>query len=290
MRCLARAPGELTWPAPMLDAHAPSPIVPSEPEITWPDAGKQGLRWVEEARKSAPGLDSLLTWAFRVGRVAHRFSDRASGMGRCSRPQPPRHEDTDRRVGFQPYRQSSLRRRRHGTSAGGQRLRHRLCDSAGPLDAAALSPQRHADANRASRRRQHRVAADRRHAAGSRGPARRAGHSRCLPAAPGHGDRQRGDRLRQIHADCRHDRGEAAGPRAATSTSSKERRRSSSCSNACAVPPRRSTRPRSRAICRPSRPSFGVRCAANRPTSSSASAATARRWTRRSRRRSPGTC
>ena len=51
----------------MLDAHAPSPIVPSEPEITWPDAGKQGLRWVEEARKSAPGLDSLLTWAFRVG-------------------------------------------------------------------------------------------------------------------------------------------------------------------------------------------------------------------------------
>ena len=67
MRCVARASGERTWSAPMLDALAPSPIVPSEPEITWPDAGKQGLRWVEEARKSAPGLDSLLTWAFRSG-------------------------------------------------------------------------------------------------------------------------------------------------------------------------------------------------------------------------------
>jgi defect in organelle trafficking protein DotB len=39
----------------------------SAPEIAWPDADKGGLRWVEEARKSAPGLDSLLTWAFRQG-------------------------------------------------------------------------------------------------------------------------------------------------------------------------------------------------------------------------------
>jgi defect-in-organelle-trafficking protein DotB len=35
--------------------------------IVWPDADREDLRWVEEARKSAGGLDSLLTWAFREG-------------------------------------------------------------------------------------------------------------------------------------------------------------------------------------------------------------------------------
>jgi len=35
--------------------------------VDWPDADRDGLRWVEEARKSAPGLDSLLVWAFRQG-------------------------------------------------------------------------------------------------------------------------------------------------------------------------------------------------------------------------------
>jgi defect in organelle trafficking protein DotB len=39
--------------------------VPHRPR--WPDADKPGLRWVTEARKSAPVLDSLLTWAFREG-------------------------------------------------------------------------------------------------------------------------------------------------------------------------------------------------------------------------------
>jgi defect-in-organelle-trafficking protein DotB len=33
-----------------------------EATLRWPD---EGLRWVQEPRKSAPGLDSLLTWAFR---------------------------------------------------------------------------------------------------------------------------------------------------------------------------------------------------------------------------------
>lgn len=32
--------------------------------FAWPD---DGMRWVQDARRSAPGLDSLLTWAFRVG-------------------------------------------------------------------------------------------------------------------------------------------------------------------------------------------------------------------------------
>jgi defect-in-organelle-trafficking protein DotB len=38
----------------------------------WPDIDRDGLRWVEEPRKSAPRLDSLLIWAFRAG--AHRIS------------------------------------------------------------------------------------------------------------------------------------------------------------------------------------------------------------------------
>ena len=33
----------------------------------WPDADRRGLRWVEEPRKQAPGLDSLLTWAHYAG-------------------------------------------------------------------------------------------------------------------------------------------------------------------------------------------------------------------------------
>ena len=37
------------------------------PEIAWQDADKPGLRWVEDARKHAPGLNSLLIWAFNAG-------------------------------------------------------------------------------------------------------------------------------------------------------------------------------------------------------------------------------
>lgn len=43
----------------MFDAAESGPV--------WPDADKRDLRWVEEPRKRAPGLDSLLTWAFREG-------------------------------------------------------------------------------------------------------------------------------------------------------------------------------------------------------------------------------
>src|SRR5208337_5109492 len=35
-------------------------------QTVWPDADRRGLRWVEEPRRRAPGLDSLLTWAFRA--------------------------------------------------------------------------------------------------------------------------------------------------------------------------------------------------------------------------------
>lgn len=39
----------------------------AEPAIAWPDADRAGLRWVEEPRKHAPALDSLLSWAFGQG-------------------------------------------------------------------------------------------------------------------------------------------------------------------------------------------------------------------------------
>ena len=39
----------------------------AEPSIAWPDADRRDLRWVDEPRKRASGLDSLLTWAFHEG-------------------------------------------------------------------------------------------------------------------------------------------------------------------------------------------------------------------------------
>lgn len=54
----------------MLDSLSPvavtsTPDTPFKLGVVWPDADKPGLRWVVDPRKSAPGLDSLLTWAFR---------------------------------------------------------------------------------------------------------------------------------------------------------------------------------------------------------------------------------
>ena len=48
----------------MLDSLTPVPIAPAPAPQRWQEEGK---RFVQEPRKSAPGLDSLLTWAFRVG-------------------------------------------------------------------------------------------------------------------------------------------------------------------------------------------------------------------------------
>jgi len=45
-----------------LDSLTPAPGALSPVEIVWPG---EGIRWVVEPRKHAPGLDSLLIWAFR---------------------------------------------------------------------------------------------------------------------------------------------------------------------------------------------------------------------------------
>ena len=49
----------------MLDSATLSPTAPAA--FVWPDADRIGLHWVKDARRLAPGLDSLLTWAFSVG-------------------------------------------------------------------------------------------------------------------------------------------------------------------------------------------------------------------------------
>jgi len=49
----------------MFDSPNLPPTVP--PAFVWPDADQPGLHWVKEARRHAPGLDSLLTWAFWAG-------------------------------------------------------------------------------------------------------------------------------------------------------------------------------------------------------------------------------
>lgn len=46
----------------MLDSLTPALLAPLRVELVW---SGEGMRWVHEPRKSAPGLDSLLTWAFR---------------------------------------------------------------------------------------------------------------------------------------------------------------------------------------------------------------------------------
>lgn len=46
----------------------------AERSFIWPDADRRDLRWIEDPRKRAPGLDSLLTWAFRQGASRISFS------------------------------------------------------------------------------------------------------------------------------------------------------------------------------------------------------------------------
>lgn len=41
-------------------------IAPIATEERWPDEGKE-FAWVEERRRNAPGLDSLLRWAHALG-------------------------------------------------------------------------------------------------------------------------------------------------------------------------------------------------------------------------------
>jgi defect in organelle trafficking protein DotB len=50
----------------MFDSLAPVPSAAAS-RVVWPGADNRSLRWIELPRVEAPGLDSLLTWAFNAG-------------------------------------------------------------------------------------------------------------------------------------------------------------------------------------------------------------------------------
>ena len=58
----------LAVPAGTDAASLVSPVLPpATPPVAWPDADSRSLRWVAQPRVEAPGLDSLLIWAFNAG-------------------------------------------------------------------------------------------------------------------------------------------------------------------------------------------------------------------------------
>ena len=184
----------------MLDSLSSSslPHEMASATVLWPDDGRDGLRWVEEPRKSAPGLDSLLIWAFRAG--AHRVAFQTGhpvwvGIhGRNHRAtRSPIDEIDFSYIVNHLYGADGMARLQGGNDFDtayaipidrSTRLRFRL--------------NANSDADLPARRRQYRAAPDRGHAAAAREPARRTGHPRRVSSATGDGHRQRRDRLRQI--------------------------------------------------------------------------------------------
>jgi defect-in-organelle-trafficking protein DotB len=77
----------------MFDSPAASSSIDS-PAIVWPDATKRLRRWVEQPRIEAPGLDSLLTWAFNIGasrisfQTGHPAWVRVHGRNHCVTSEP----------------------------------------------------------------------------------------------------------------------------------------------------------------------------------------------------------
>jgi defect-in-organelle-trafficking protein DotB len=75
----------------MLDSPTPPPEARG---IVWPDADNRSMRWVEQPRIDAPGVDSLLTWAFNAGasRIAfqtgHPVWVRIHGNNHCVTKRP----------------------------------------------------------------------------------------------------------------------------------------------------------------------------------------------------------
>jgi hypothetical protein len=63
----------------MLDSLSAPTLPPEALAVVWPDADNRSIRWVEQPRIEAPGLDSLLTWAFNAG---------ASRISTCPFSQP----------------------------------------------------------------------------------------------------------------------------------------------------------------------------------------------------------
>ena len=165
----------------MLDSlsHPQALPDPDHSGHAWPD---EGLRWVQEPRKHAPGLDSLLTWAFRAKASRIGFQTGHPVWVRHPRPQPP----------ARPTRRSTRASSRRSSTTSMAPTAWRGCKAARISTpptrsrstarrgcASGSTPRRPAPP---ARRRQYRAAADRRHAALARRAAGRAGHPRALPA------------------------------------------------------------------------------------------------------------
>jgi defect-in-organelle-trafficking protein DotB len=51
----------------VLPGNGAASVAAETPTPVWPDADNRSMRWVEQPRVDAPGLDSLLTWTFNAG-------------------------------------------------------------------------------------------------------------------------------------------------------------------------------------------------------------------------------
>ena len=136
----------------------------------------EGERWVAEPRKHAPGLDSLLSWAYRIGASRIAFQTGASGLGQGSRPQS--HRDARRRW----TRPSSRRSSTISMAPTAWRGCRAATTSTSAYEIAVSRTERlrfrlNATPTRTSRRDGGNIvlAADPRHAAVARGAARRTG-------------------------------------------------------------------------------------------------------------------
>ena len=90
-------PSPLRRAGPMLNGLSPAAgglDIPAHATLPWPD---EGMRWVQEARKSAPGLDWLLTWAFRINASRIRVGKGAGRPGRHHYHTGPLNVRSDRR-------------------------------------------------------------------------------------------------------------------------------------------------------------------------------------------------
>ena len=121
--------------------------------MEWPDRDRKGLRWVAEARKSAPGLDSLLTWAYQQGASRVHFQ---TGHPVWVSVHGQNHPVT--KLPIDEIEFSHIVNHLYGADGmarlqGGTRLRYRLCDSDRSLDPAPLPPERHVHQDLPPRRR-----------------------------------------------------------------------------------------------------------------------------------------
>ena len=138
----------------------------------WPEEGRV---WVKDPRREAPGLDGLLTWAFKLGASRIAFQ---TGHPVWIRVHGRNHRATD--VPLTEVEMGQIANHLYGAderrACRAARISMFLRDCAQPLAAAAVPPQRHLDPVQPACGRQHRPAPD-------RGPAALAGAVGGVPGS-----------------------------------------------------------------------------------------------------------